>query len=96
MVDLTEADQGHSNSLEDRLNKLERAFRSQLDKGVSDDLMFARTREEIDTTSNRSKEDRIVINGLTSPNPLPTDSRLRIEALKGIVAETFEKIVPGF
>jgi hypothetical protein len=96
LVDLTEADQGHPNSLEDRLNKLERAFRSQLDKGVSDDLMFARTREEIDTTSNRSKEDRIVINGLTSPNPLPTDPRLRIEALKGIVAETFEKIVPGF
>jgi hypothetical protein len=96
LVDLTDADQGHPNSLEDRLNKLERAFRSQLDKGVSDDLMFARTREEIDATSNRSKEDRIVINGLTSPNPLPTDPRLRIEALKGIVAETFEKILPGF
>ena len=58
--------------------------------------MFARTREEIDAASNRSKEDRIVINGLTSPNPLPTDPRLRIEALKGIVSETFEKILPGF
>jgi len=94
LVDLTETDPGQS--CEDRLDKLERAFRAQLDKGVSDNLMFARTREEIDTASNRAKEDRIVINGLTSPNPLPAEPRLRIEALKGIVAETFEKIIPGF
>jgi hypothetical protein len=39
--------------------------------------MFACIREEVDSTSNKSKEDRVVINGLKSATPLPTDSRTR-------------------
>ncbi len=58
--------------------------------------MFARTREELDAASNRAKEDRIVLNGISSSLPPPTDPRQRIEFLKGIVAEIFEKISPGF
>ena len=98
LVDLTDSGQGSSSmaKLEERLERLEGSFRQQLDKGISDNLMFARTREELDATSNRAKEDRIIINGLSSPEPLPTDPRQRIEALKGIVAKVFEKIVPGF
>jgi hypothetical protein len=95
LVDLTEAG-ASTDSLEDRLARLESLFRHQLDKGISDNLMFARTREELDAASNCAKEDRIVINGLSSPTPLPTDPRQRIEALKGIVAGVFEKIIPGF
>jgi hypothetical protein len=34
--------------------------------------MFACIREEVDSTSNKSKEDRVVINGLKSATPLPT------------------------
>jgi hypothetical protein len=94
-VDLTDAG-ASTDSLEDRLARLESLFRHQLDKGISDNLMFARTREELDATSKRAKEDRIVINGLSSPTPLPTDPRQRIEALKGIVVGVFEKIIPGF
>jgi hypothetical protein len=58
--------------------------------------MFARTREELDATANRAKEDRIVINGLTSSLPLPLDTRARIDALKGIVANVFAKIIPDY
>jgi hypothetical protein len=58
--------------------------------------MFARVREETDATTNKAKEDRVVINGLSSPNPLPADPKLKIEALKTIVAGIFESIMPGF
>ncbi len=95
LVDLTDSTQGMA-SLEERLARLERSFRYQSDKGISDNLMFARTREELDATSNRAKEDRIIINGLSSTDPLPAEPRLRIEALKTIIAGVFEKIVPGF
>jgi hypothetical protein len=96
LVDLTGVGASGSDSLEGRLARLEGLFRQQQDKATSDNLMFARTREEIDATSNRSKEDRIVINGLASAAPLPTEPRQRIEALKEIVAEVFGKITPGF
>ena len=94
LVDLT--DPGVSSTIEDRLVRLENSTRQQMDKSISDNLMFARTREEMDATSNRAKEDRIIINGLTSPTPLPGDTRQRIEALKVLIAGVFEKIVTGF
>jgi hypothetical protein len=96
LVDLTDPESGSRNSLEDRLSKLESLFRRQQDKGTSDNLMFARTREELDATANRAKEDRIVINGLTSSLPLPLDTRARIDTLKGIVANVFTKIIPDY
>jgi hypothetical protein len=98
-VDLTgpnPSSSGHTSAIEDRLTWLENSVRSQQDKGVSDNLMFARSREELDAMSNRAKEDRIVINGMSSTVPLPNDSRQRIEALKGLAAATFEKIIPDF
>jgi len=100
LVDLTdpgnEANSDRSTGLESRLTKLEGLFRHQQDKGVSDNLMFARTREEMDAASNRVKEDRIVINGLASTTPLPAEPRQRIDALKEIVMGVFNKIIPGF
>jgi hypothetical protein len=95
LVDLTASDQNQG-ALEERLSRLEGLVRHQQDKGISDNLMFARSREELDATSNRAKEDWIVTNGLTSPIPPPADPRQRIEYLKGIVAGVFKKIVPGF
>jgi hypothetical protein len=96
LVDLTDPSTSHSAGLEDRLSKLEGLFRHQQDKAISDNLMFARTREELDAASNGSQEDRIFINGLASSTPLPADPRQRIEALREIVAEVFKKIIPGF
>jgi hypothetical protein len=96
LVDLSGGDTGAPNSTEDRLRRLESSVRKQQDKAISDNLMFARTREEMDTSANRAKEDRIVINGLTSPLPLPQETRPRIEALKEIVAKIFDKLIPGY
>jgi len=101
MVDLTEPgeltpDQIQIKHLEDRLNYLENTLRAQADKNVGNDLMFARSREETDATTNKAKEDRLVINGLKSPTPLPSDPRLKIEALKGMANVIFENLIPGF
>jgi hypothetical protein len=58
--------------------------------------MFARGIEETDASTNKVKEDRIILNGLKSSTPLPADPRVRIEAPKTIAAEIFEKMIPGF
>jgi len=54
-------------------------FQSQLqnEKYTSYDLTFAPIREEVDSISNKSKENRVVINGLKSATPLPTETRTR-------------------
>jgi hypothetical protein len=67
-----------------------------MDTNVANDLMFARVREETDAGSNKAKEDRIVINGLTSAKPLPEEQKPRIEALKEIVGDIFKSIIPNF
>ena len=62
----------------------------------SDNLMFARIREELDAAANIKREDRVVVNGLTSRNPLPTDNRQRLEKLKELALEIFKEIKPDF
>jgi hypothetical protein len=101
MVDLTEPgeineDEDRIKSLEARLQKLESAMRYQSDKNTGNDLMFARLREETDATTNKDKEDRLVINGLKSAIPLPTEQRLKIEALKMMATKIFQSLIPGF
>jgi hypothetical protein len=105
MVDLTEpgevsgpdADTAeHISNLEARLERLERTLKMQMDTNIGNDLMFARVREEVDAGTNKSKEDRIVINGLTSATPLPADQKLKIEALRAIVSNIFKSIIPDF
>jgi hypothetical protein len=58
--------------------------------------MFARSREETDAISNKAKENRLVINGLKSATPMPSDPRQCIELLKTISAQVFEALVPNF
>ena len=104
LVDLTEAgevsdaDTGSDQIkiLEDRLERLENSMRAQYDRNIAVDLMFARSREETDAGTNRIKEDRLVMNGVKSATPLPTDPRARIEALKKISGEVFESLIPNF
>ena len=103
MVDLTDGagwDQDSDNDvvkqLEDRLTKLEKSMSAQANKNVANDLMFARSREETDFGTNKIKEDRLVMNGLKSSTPLPTDQRSKIEALKKISADIFEVLIPNF
>jgi hypothetical protein len=45
-------------------------------------LMFARIWEELDTTKNKNKEDRIIMSSIVSKQPLPVDNKQKIERLK--------------
>jgi hypothetical protein len=62
----------------------------------ADNLMFARIREELDAAANLKREDRVVVNGITSKTPLPTDNRQRLEKLKELAMEIFMEIKPDF
>jgi hypothetical protein len=57
---------------------------------------MARLRQESDTSLYRSKEDRIVISGITSKSPIPTDNKKRIDYLKKIAVEIFETLIKDF
>jgi hypothetical protein len=62
----------------------------------ADNMMFARLREEVDSSANKSREDRVVVTGITCKEPLPRENRQKIEKLKSLVAEIFAEIKPGF
>jgi ribosomal protein L17 len=83
-------------ALERRLVALEIAHKTQVKINFANNLVMARIREEIDATSNKSKEDRVVITGLRSKEPMPEENRARIEWLKKITMDLFEKIIPKF
>jgi len=77
----------------DQYGELVKVLKSRFE---GDNLMFARLREEIDSTANRSREDRVVITGITCKTPLPRENRPKIEKLKELAYEVFEAIKPGF
>ena len=83
-------------SLEERLSNLEKAHMRQVKMNFATNLMLARVREEIDTISNKAKEDRVVMNGLKSKTPPPAETRARIEWLKGISNDIFKELIPNF
>ena len=91
-----EVDPDNIRDLERRLTILEMAHNRQVEINFANNLVMARIREEIDSTSNRSKEDRVVVTGLKSKEPIPVDNRARIEWLKKIAMNLFEKIIPRF
>jgi len=94
-VDLSEGGESSAPEmfLENRIRKLENEVE---ERRWYDNLLFARTREELDTIANRSKEDRIVITGLTSSTPPPSDWIPRKEWLRKIVIDTLVKVYPDF
>jgi hypothetical protein len=83
-------------SIEERLKSLEMAHKKQVKMNFANCLMMARVREEIDTIANRSKEDRVVMSGLKSKVPMPTDNRERIEWLKKMAMGIFAELIPDF
>jgi len=80
-------------SLEVRMSRLENEVE---ERRWYDNLLFARTREELDTIANRAKEDRIVITGLTSSTPPPSEWVPRKEWLRKLVIATLTKVYPEF
>ena len=77
-VDLSDEDEGEVEKDEDdktsdqvkklemRLTKLENKSKLQRKNTSANNMMFARIREEIDFGTNKAKEDRVVLTGLTS------------------------------
>ena len=63
---------------------------------TNDNLLFARIREELDSITNRAKEDRIIVTGLTSATPPPTGPGPRKEWLHQIVNNIVTEIDPDF
>jgi len=84
---------GTSTTIEDRVSKLEAET---AERRWNDNLLFARTREELDTAANKLKEDRIIITGLTSKTPPPMDRAKKREWLSSLVIDTLKKISPEF
>jgi hypothetical protein len=82
--------------LERRLTILEMAYKKQVEINFANNLITARTREELDSTVNRSKEDRVVMTGLKSKTVMPVDNKARIEWLKKLAMNIFVELVPGF
>jgi hypothetical protein len=82
--------------LEGAIRRIEKLESAMDERKESDNLMFARMREEIDSNMNRNKEDRIVINGICCKSPLPTDSKQKIMKLREIAMTIFEFLKPGF
>ncbi len=82
--------------LERRLEKLESDSKIQQDQNFANNMMFARIREEIDFGTNKSKEDRVVLTGLTSRTPMPTGNREKIDFLRKLAAEVFNVLIPDF
>lgn len=80
-------------SLEVRMSRLENEVE---ERRWYDNLLFARTREELDTISNKSKEDRIVMTGLTSNVPPPREWAAKKEWIRDLVTVTLKKVLPEF
>jgi hypothetical protein len=89
-------DTGARLSLENRLLSIERRLSNQEKLNFENNLSLARIREELDTAANVKREDRLVITGIKSSDPLPTEGRLRVAALKKIATDIFETLIPAF
>jgi hypothetical protein len=80
-------------ALANRLSRLENEVE---ERRWNDNLIFARTREELDTIANKAKEDRVVITGLTSTTPPPSDWSQRKVWLRKVVIDVLKKVYPQF
>jgi hypothetical protein len=81
-------------------NKLEKSLQI-LNSGIikrkeSDNLVFSRIREELDTISNSKKEDRLIITGLTSTLPQPNSFDEKKKWLTEIVTNLLNRLDPEF
>ena len=85
--------------LPERTSKLEEQMKAVQDgiaaRTSSDNLVFARMREELDYRSNCKREDRILIIGLTSDEARPTAQADLKAWLTKLVGEVLDKITKG-
>jgi hypothetical protein len=62
----------------------------------SDNIMFARIRDELDAEINRKKEDRTLVMGISEPADLPRGGVERAERLKTLTMDFCKKVKPDF
>jgi hypothetical protein len=79
--------------LEKRMDNLESQVAS---RKASDNQIFARIKEDMDWSSNKAKEDRLVITGITSKSAPPQSPDERKVWIGKIVQDILEAIIPGF
>jgi hypothetical protein len=79
--------------LSQRMDKLEKLV---VTKQVKDNYVFAKIREEMDANTNRQKEDRVVITGITSSVYPPTDPVEKKAWIRKIVTDIFNTLIPNF
>ena len=86
-------------SVEKEIGKLNRDLQLRnkdiMDRRLQDSLVTARIREEIDFMSNVKKEDKMIITGLTSKSPMPTQGDEKKKWLNSIVGQVLDRIEPG-
>jgi hypothetical protein len=87
---------GSEQDLENRLLKIEDQLMRQDKTNFENNLLLARIREEQDTVANTKREDRLIITGIKMSDPLPTEARPRVEALRKVATEIFETLIPDF
>ena len=63
-----------------------------LNKSMSDNLMMARIREELDMMINIKKEDRVIMTGLTNPTPMPFEADAKKKWLHDMVSHILNDI----
>ena len=74
-------------------NSLEKSLQARFS---ADNLMFARLRDEMDSETNRKREDRTLVTNLVDPDKLPKPTNERNEELRKIAKEFCEKIKENF
>ena len=91
--EMTTEDKSITDQLTERLDRLEGQVKSRRNE---DNVIFARIREEMDSATNRQKEDKIVITGITSKVYPPSDPAQRKVWLREIVEEVIKSVAPDF
>ena len=91
--EMTTEDKSITDQLTERLDRLEGQVKSRRNE---DNVIFARIREEMDSATNRQKEDKIVITGITSKVYLPADPAQRKVWLREIIEEVIKSVAPDF
>ena len=86
-----DSDKGSEKS---RITDLERRMKSIEEKCESDNLIFARDREDLDYITNERKEDRLIITGLSNVTPMPADAGEKKLWYDKMVSEALCKIDP--
>jgi len=94
--DNEDQDQAQGPTKSEIMKRIDRIEEGIEERKWSDNLLFARTREELDMAANKLKEDRVVITGLSSPKPPPQDRAQKNIWLRQLVMDTMKRIKPTF